>query len=152
MTPAWSSFWSHKGCGPEWFIGPILFMPSARACWWWEHRLKDHDLAPDINHPGKQNFFIPYLHQITTEDMLDFHDRRNCPGSHHSSGNLHTASQKVTPFFIDATFPLGVLYFLSVEKRGACFSLYVRLWSWFYEWGNLLNMFETVLVQLAWQY
>ena len=86
------------------------------------------------------------------EDMLDLHDRRNYPGSHHSSGNLHTASQKVTSVFIDATFPLRVLYFLSVQKRGSlflfiCSSMVLDLWK-----SNLLNMFETVLVQLAWQY
>ena len=129
MPPAWSSFWSHKECGPEWFIWPILYMPSAQACWWWKHMLRDHDLAPDINHPGKQTFFIPYLYQITTENMLDFHNRRNCPDSHHDSGNLHTASQKVTSVFIDATFPLGVLDFLSVQKRGGLISLYMFLYG-----------------------
>ena len=152
MTPAWSSFLSHKECGPEWFIGPILYMPSARACWWWKHRLRVHDLVSDINHPRKQTFSIPYLHQITMEDMLDLHDRRNYPGSHHGSSNLQTATQKVTSVFINATFPLGVLDFLSVQKKGSlflfiCSSMVLVIWK-----SNLLNIFETVLVQLAWQY
>ena len=133
MPPAWSSFLKPQGVWsrvvhrthPLYAVSPSLLVMEAHV---------DHDLVPDINHPGKQTFFIPYLYQITTENMLDFHDRRNCPGSHHGSGNLHTASQKVTSVFIDATFPLGVLDFLSVQKRGGgCFSLYVSLWSWFHE-------------------
>ena len=126
-------------------------MPSARACWWWKHRLRDHDLVSDINHPRKQTFSIPYLHQITMEDMLDLHDRRNYPGSHQGSGNLHTASQKVTSVFIDATFPLGVLDFLSVQKRGSLFLFICSSMVLVLGKSNLLNMFETVLVQLAWQ-
>jgi len=71
----------------------------------------------------------PY--QITWEDMFYFLDGKTPPGFCHGSENLCKVLQ-IRSFFINASFPLDAVGFLSVVRSGSLFFFKFSQLSWFY--------------------